>query len=96
MPNYTIRVELKGNPTYLEYQRLHAAMSKLGFNQTIGGTTTTGQTATWNLPHALYYGFSNGNVGDVRDISVQVARNIQSGVVVFVAQTENWAIGNYD
>lgn len=95
MPNYTIRVELKGYPDYSEYERLHTAMATLGFSQTIEGVNSSGDSGTWTLPHALYFGLSYSEVGTVRDSVAAVARNIQSGVVVFVAQTETWAIANY-
>ena len=96
MPSYAIRVELKGNPSYAEYERLHTAMANLGFARTISGTSTSGKQSTWDLPHALYYGSSSDPVGTVRDKVVAAAQRIQSGVVVFVAQLETWAIGNYD
>ncbi len=95
MPNYAIRVELKGNPSYVEYEKLHTAMANLGFNRTIVGTSTNGQQATWDLPHALYYGFSNDAINTLRDNAVKAAQRIQSGVIVFVGQVETWAIGNY-
>ena len=35
MPNYAIRVELRGYPTAEHYETLHALMARKGFKQTI-------------------------------------------------------------
>ena len=36
MPNYTIRVEFKGNPSYDQYTKLHTQMELLGFKRWVG------------------------------------------------------------
>lgn len=95
MPNYAVRVELKGNPGYLEYEKLHQVMANLGFYKTVAGIADNGNQVSWNLPHALYFGFSNDDVATVRDKVAIAARTIQSGVIVFIDQSVTWAIGNY-
>lgn len=49
MALFVVRVELRGTPTREDYDRLHAAMRKASFSQTIAGST-----GTFNLPHATY------------------------------------------
>ena len=56
MANYTLRIELLGNPSQDVYADLHARMQRGGFSQTITGTTSNGQSVTKPLPHATYYG----------------------------------------
>ena len=70
-------------------------MANLGFNRTVTGPNASGQQVVWNLPHALYYGFSYADVSAVRDSVATAARTIQSGVIVFVDESATWAIGNY-
>src|SRR5436189_153800 len=50
MPRFTTRVQLYGDPEWSDYQRLHAAMKRKEFTQTIkdnGGIE-------YELPHAEY------------------------------------------
>jgi hypothetical protein len=94
MPNYAIRVELRGNPTREQYDKLHALMAQSGFMQTIQGVNTEGKQQVFNLPHAVYYGFSNVNTGAVRDwVSKAVKAQVQPDLVVFVVESTDWAIG---
>ena len=39
MPDYAIRVELRGNPSPAEYERLHTLMAQRGFGRTVTGVT---------------------------------------------------------
>jgi len=94
MAAYTIRVELKGDPSYAEYEMLHALMTAEGFAQTVRGVTPSGANSTFDLPHATYYGNSSHNVNDLRDsVCAKIRAQIQQKIVVFVAKTETWAIG---
>jgi hypothetical protein len=89
MPNYTARVELRGNPPFEKYEKLHALMKNKGFLQTI-----TNDQGTWELPHATYYGWSTDSCGSVRNsVRDEVKTKIQNDIVVFVAQTEDWGLG---
>jgi len=94
MSNYAIRVELRGNPTYDQYETLHALMATQGFLQTISGTDKKGNQQQFNLPHAVYYGASNQSCGAVRDSVVSAVKaQVQKDILVFVVQAETWAIG---
>jgi hypothetical protein len=94
MSNYAIRVELRGNPTWEQYDRLHALMARQGFLQTIKGVSPDGTQQVFNLPHAVYYGPSNASPGAVRDsVSKAVKAEVQPDVVVFAVAATDWAIG---
>ncbi|HUY80282.1 MAG TPA: hypothetical protein VMU92_00975 [Acidobacteriaceae bacterium] len=94
MAAYTIRVELKGDPSYEEYEKLHELMAAQGFKRTIRGVTPSGNDATFDLPHATYYGQSSTTTGDLLDsLRTKIKADIQQDIVIFVAKTETWAIG---
>jgi hypothetical protein len=89
MAAYAIRVELRGDPSFQEYEKLHQLMNGLGFGRTVSGMAGVSQ-----LPHATYYGYSNSGVEQVRDlVRDSVKTQIQNNILVFVAKTETWAMG---
>lgn len=91
---YTVRVELRGNPSYEEYDKLHSLMALNGWSKSLTGVTAQGQSLTRDLPHATYYGESLQHVGSVRDsLQTLVHTNVQPNFIIFVAETTNWAIG---
>jgi hypothetical protein len=56
MADFTVRVELKGDPTSEDdYETLHDIMKGLGFGRTVGTKKVT-------LPHGTYYGASDPGV----------------------------------
>ena len=70
-------------------EKLHKLMANLGF-----GRTVTGSNSAHDLPHATYYGNSSATVSAVRDtVRDKVKAQIQNKILVFVAQTETWALG---
>lgn len=94
MPNYAIRVELKGNPSEERYENLHALMARCGFGRTVTGVDKRGNQSTVDLPHATYYGSSASDCASVRDsVTEAIKAEIQQGIVVFVIQAETWATG---
>jgi len=94
MPNYAIRVELRGNPSAEEYANLHELMARRGFQQTVAGVDNQGSSKRFALPHATYYGSSDSDCSSVRDsLSQAIKAQIQSDIVVFVVQSATWAIG---
>jgi len=95
MPDYAVRVELRGNPSTEEYQALHALMARKGFIQTIAGVDIQGNQKRFNLPHAVYYGSSSADCGAVRDSVLRsVKSEVQNDVIVFAVQAQNWSIGS--
>jgi hypothetical protein len=94
MPDYAVRVELRGYPSAEEYQTLHALMARKGFAQTIAGVDTQGNQRRFSLPHAVYYGSSVADCGAVRDsVMGSVKGEVQEDVIVFVVQAQTWSIG---
>ena len=91
MSEYTIRVELKGDPTYQDYEKLHAQMASLGFLRFVTGVNANNEQAKFDLPTALYYGQSDKAASIVRDNVTAKAQTVQSAIRVFVAQTIDWA-----
>jgi hypothetical protein len=88
MAAYTIKVQLDGEPSREQYERLHALMEELGFGRTVTGDRTV------NLPHATYYGVSQTDVKAVRDgVRDSIKVRIQKNILVYVARTETWAMG---
>jgi hypothetical protein len=92
MPNYAIRVELKGNPPAERYESLHALMATHGFGRTVTGVDKHGNSTEVDLPHATYYGSSDSDCLSVLDsISAAIRNEIQQAIVVFVVQAQTWA-----
>lgn len=94
MPDYAIRVELRGNPSPAEYERLHTLMAQRGFGRTVTGVTKEGRRAAFDLPHATYYGSSDTECMALRDaVSAAIRGQIQQNIVMFVVQVQTWATG---
>lgn len=88
MAAYTVRAELKGDPSFSQYEKLHALMAQLGFGRTVKGDRIV------SLPHAAYDGQSSSYVVTVRDtVKANVKAKIQTNIVFYVAKTERWAMG---
>jgi hypothetical protein len=93
MPNFAIRVELRGNPTREQYETLHVLMARKGFLQTVSGVDSQGNQKQVALPHAVYYGASTASCASVRDAVVSAVQSqVQRDMVVFVVQAETWAL----
>jgi hypothetical protein len=93
MAQYSIRVELKGDPPAEKYEELHALMGRMGFEQTVTGVDSHGNNKEFPLPHATYFGSSNDACSSVRDaVSGSVKAIIQKEIVVFVVDVGTWAI----
>jgi hypothetical protein len=94
MPNYAIRVELKGNPTFETYQTLHAVMARLGFYQTVVGVDGAGISRTFALPHAVYFGANAAGCATVRNaVTNAVKAEVQNAVLILVVEASHWTLG---
>lgn len=79
MPNYMVRVELKGNPDTVSYLKLHATTAIQGFLRVADGQP---------LPHATYYGASSKSPDELSGHLLSVIRrDIQYDVLVAAALT---------
>jgi hypothetical protein len=86
MSNYDVRVELRGNPSFEQYEKLHSLMKGKGFYQTIG--------STHDLPHATYFGSSTLDCAKLRDdLQASIKAKVQNSIIVFVVQSATWALG---
>jgi len=95
MPDYAVRVELRGNPSAERYQVLHSLMARRGFGQTLAGVDAQNNRRNFNLPHAVYYGSSAADCYAVRDsVLGAVKSEVQQEAIVFVVQAQTWSIGS--
>jgi hypothetical protein len=90
MANFTVRIQLKGDPDQDVYGDLHDRMEKEGFLRTVSGVDESGKQSVCNLPHGTYYGQSNVSCATVRDWAAKQATDAWGKNVTFVAQTETW------
>ena len=93
MANFTIRIELLGDPGADVYEGLHARMEKGGFLQTISEIDAQGNMMTLTLPHATYFGSVGATAIAVRDWARDQAQQAWGRSVIFVADTSTWARG---
>ena len=67
-------------------------MAQYGFQRTVTGVNSQGNSVTVDLPHATYYGSSNSDCSSLRDtIAAAIRAEIQQGIVIFVVQAQTWA-----
>jgi hypothetical protein len=82
MAAYMTRVELH-NASYTDYETLHAAMEKEGFERTI----TSSQGAKYHLPTAEYYRITNLSINDVLQSAERAANVVRKNYSVVVSET---------
>jgi hypothetical protein len=84
MAFFTTRVELRGSPSKSDYDRLHAAMAKSGFKQTVekGGKS-------FYLPHAEYDLFANVTVEDVMERARHAAESVWPNHLILVTEAKD-------
>jgi hypothetical protein len=89
---YLARVELRGAPSRETYDKLHALMSSLGFEQTIKGVyDETHILVEADLPNATYAGLSE--LADTRITSYlaeQIRDAIQPDIILLVVRFDKW------
>lgn len=95
MPNFTLRIQLVGNPDETVYEDMHARMARGGFLRTVSGVNPAGKQTDFQLPHGTYYGASDVDATKVRDWARDHAKAAWGKNVVFVAQTGTWAWSGY-
>lgn len=87
MPSYFARVELHGNATYAQYERLHVAMANRGFQRTIRNFNGT----TLNLPMATYYKENSTFSVSQENEAIRLAANsVQLNNSIVVIQSAGW------
>jgi hypothetical protein len=91
-PTYLARVELRGAPSRETYDKLHALMSSLGFEQTIKGVyDETHISVEADLPHATYAGLSDLAATRITSyLAEQIKNAIQPDIVLLVVRFDKW------
>jgi hypothetical protein len=88
MAHLFIRVELRGNPTWQDYDNLHGYMEKNHWYRKIQGTA--GESA---LPHAMYHGNSDNEISKITSaLRKGIETNVWSQTIVLVVSAETWAM----
>jgi hypothetical protein len=88
MAHLFIRVELRGSPSWQDYENLHAHMEKKNWFRTIQGTA--GQSS---LPHAMYQGNSDKDISEITSaLRNGIESNVWSQAIVLVISAQNWSM----
>lgn len=85
MAKFTTRVELYREPTWDDYDNLHAAMRKEGLTQTI---SFEGETTIWQLPPAEYNRTSELDTYAIRDSAQRAASTVWKRFGILVTKAE--------
>ena len=87
---------MDGNPSEERYQALHHALFAMGLRLYALGANASAP-AHFTMPHGTYFGELEATVLQVRDLVTERAIKINKPrrVVVFVAETINWAGWGY-
>ena len=86
MANFTTRVELYGSPTWDDYDRLHTAMAKEGFNRTI---QWEGDNVVYQLPHAEYNRSCDSETDVILASAVKAASTVWKDFGVLVTKADD-------
>ncbi len=72
MARFTTRVQLNGDPSWSDYDKLHAAMRKKNFTQII----TSDDGVEHHLPHAEYNREANLTIDQVLNAAKEAAASV--------------------
>jgi hypothetical protein len=81
---FTTRVQLDGNPTWDDYNNLHAAMARQGFTQTIADS----DGVEYELPHAEYNREGSLTRGQVLNEAKAAAGSVWSDYRVLITESD--------
>lgn len=82
MSRFTTRVQLNGNPSYEEYEKLHKAMKAKGFSRIITGD----DGGHYWLPHAEYDRSGNLTLQQVLNDAKAAAGTVKTSYEVLVTE----------
>jgi hypothetical protein len=83
-----IRVELRGTPSWQDYENLHAYMEENNWHRTIQGTA--GESV---LPHAVYHGQSENDISTITSaLRKGIEANIWTQAIVLTISAETWSM----
>jgi hypothetical protein len=88
MAQLFIRVELRGNPSWQDYDNLHVYMGKNNWHRKIQGSA--GEST---LPHAMYQGHSDKDISALTSaLRKGIEANVWTQAVVLVMSTVVWSM----
>jgi hypothetical protein len=88
MAHLFIRVELRGNPSWQDYDNLHTFMEKNRWYRKIQGTA--GESA---LPHAMYHGNSDNDISTITNaLRKGIETSVWNPVIVLIISAETWSM----
>jgi hypothetical protein len=88
MAQIVIRVELRGNPTYQDYEKLHTFMEQKKWYRAINGTAGRGM-----LPHSMYQGASDAEPRKIASaLRSEIQAEVWTIVIVLVINTLSWGM----
>lgn len=88
MAHLFIRVELRGTPSWQDYENLHAYMEENNWHRTIQGTA--GESV---LPHAVYHGQSENDISTITSaLRKGIEANIWTQAIVLTISAETWSM----
>jgi hypothetical protein len=88
LAHHFIRVELRGDPSKQDYDNLHSYMEKNNWYRKI-----TGSAGASTLPHAMYQGNSETEVGTIASaLRTGIQTNVWTQAIVLVMSTHSWAM----
>lgn len=83
MARFTTRVQLNGEPSWSDYDNLHAAMRRKNFTQTV----TSNDGIEYHLPHAEYNRETNLAIGQVLDAAEEAATSVWDDFSILVTES---------
>ena len=92
MAHLFIRVELRGSPSWQDYENLHAYMEKNNWFRKIQGTA--GESS---LPHAMYHGNSENNLSVITSALRKASRRtfgLRRSFSLFPLRRGQWSLRN--
>jgi hypothetical protein len=84
MAKFTTRVQLNGNPSWDDYNNLHAAMRRKSFSQAI----TSDEGVEYHLPHAEYDREANMTRSQVLAAAKEAATPVWDDFSVLVTESD--------
>lgn len=88
MAQIFIRVELRGNPTYQDYEKLHTFMERKNWYRAINGTAGRSM-----LPHAMYQGTSDAEPSKIASaLRSEIQAEVWTVAIVLVISALSWGM----
>jgi len=88
MAHLFIRVELRGSPSWQNYENLHAFMEKNNWYRKIRGTA--GESS---LPHTMYHGNSESNISEITSaLRKGILASVWTEAIVLIVSAQTWSM----